>query len=87
MKIISIIVTLIGLLITGLSSLGIVYSLYTAIESMKSSETNGIGLFAQRISNAQLFGYVNLFGVLILFLGVALIIAAMYTGRKKQVIS
>ncbi len=43
MKVIAIIITVIGLLITGISGLGIVYSIHTGIDGIKNSETSGIG--------------------------------------------
>jgi hypothetical protein len=83
MRIAAIIVTLIGLLITGISSLGIVVSLYTATEAAKSSAAGGIGTFAAWVSYAQILSYVNLFGLVILFFGVVLLIVTMFMGRKK----
>ena len=85
MKIIASIITVIGLLITGICSLGIVFSMYSATNAMKSAETSGIGIFAQWFSYAQMLSYANLFGLAILFIGVVLMIVAMFTGRKKQV--
>lgn len=85
MKIIAIIVTSIGLLITGISSIGIVYSIRSAINSMANSASSGIGTLAEAISNSQILCFVNLLGVAITFLGVVLMIAALFMGRKKQV--
>lgn len=84
MKIIAIIVTLIGLLITGVSSLGVVYSVRVIINSITNSANSGIGTMAEAISNAQILSFVNLLGVVITFFGVVLMIAAMFWGRKKQ---
>lgn len=84
MKIIAIIVTLIGLLITGVSSLGVVYSVRVIINSITNSANSGIGTMAEAISNAQILSFVNLLGVVVTFFGVVLMIAAMFWGRKKQ---
>ena len=86
MKIISIIITLIGLLITGLTSIAIFFSIRSAISAMTSSASNGIGLLAEAISRSQTMCLANLFGVVITFFGVVLMIVAMYIGRKKQVV-
>ncbi|CAN5596898.1 hypothetical protein BH10ACI1_BH10ACI1_26320 [soil metagenome] len=87
MKIIALIITIIGMLITGISSLGIVYSIHTAIESMKNAGNAGIGIFASWISTTQTLSYVNIFGAAILFLGVVLTVIVMFTGRKQQVMN
>jgi hypothetical protein len=87
MKIIAIIVTVVGTIITGSSSLGMVYSFYIAFEAMRSTEAAQMGIFGAWIRNAQILSYVNLFGVAIIFLGVVLTIVAMFMGRKQQVVS
>lgn len=87
MKIIAIIITLIGLLITGISSLGILYSIRSAISAMTNSASNGIGVLAEAISSSQTMCLVNLLGVGLTFFGVVLMIAAMFMGRKKQVVA
>ena len=84
MKIVAIIVTLIGLAITGICSLGTAFSLYTAVNSMTNSAARGVGTPASWLGYAQILSYINLFGVVILVLGVILMIAAMYMGRKNQ---
>ena len=87
MKIIAIVITLVGLLITGISSIGIFYSIRSAISAMTSSASNGIGLLAEAISSSQTMCLANLFGVAITFFGVVIMIVAMFIGRKKQVIA
>lgn len=83
MKIIGIIITVIGFFITGLTSLGINYAFYTAMEATKSEASAGIGVFAMWVARAQVLGYVNLIGAGVLFFGILALIAGLFAGRKK----
>lgn len=84
MKIIAIIVALLGFSITGISSLGMIFSFYSANQAVKDSAASGIGAFASWISTAQMLSYANLLGVVILFFGIVLMIAALFMGKNKQ---
>lgn len=85
MKIVSVLLTVIGLLITGFSSLGIFYSIFTAVNAGKNSGAEGIGIVIWGLNTAYKLGFVNLFGLAILFFGVILLIVAMFTGKKQQI--
>jgi uncharacterized membrane protein len=86
MKKISIILIIIGFLITGISSLGIFYALHTGMKTLANDGSVGLETLTRIFYTPYYLSLVNIFGAVILFLGVVLTIVAMFIGKKQQVV-
>ena len=86
MKIISVIIITIGFVICAISSLGIRYSVYNIVSGLMNTETTGIGQLASALSNASLLSYVNIFGCVVIFIGLVQNFISMFTEKKRQAI-
>ena len=84
MKILSIILLVIGFILCGISSLALRYYLWQVINGMMASGTAGIGIVANGFDKMSLLSYVNIFGCVIIFLGIITSIVSLFTGRKQQ---
>lgn len=85
MKIISLILIVIGFFICLATGIGFRLAVGNILSSLMNSETSGIGQIASAISMANLLSYVNIFGSVIIFLGIILSIVSMFAGKKQNV--
>ncbi|MET0754358.1 MAG: hypothetical protein ABWZ66_13330 [Pyrinomonadaceae bacterium] len=85
MKIISLILLVIGLIICGISSLTIVYTITSAVNAaMNGGGSAGIGMIGAALDTSRTMGIVNLLGCAMIFFGIVFNIISLFTGRKQQ---
>jgi TRAP-type mannitol/chloroaromatic compound transport system permease small subunit len=84
MKTISLILIILGFIISGICGLIIFYASFTAMSAVGTGASSAIGEVAWAMSTTYLVSFVNLFGFAILGLGVLLAVIGMFTGRKQQ---
>ncbi len=84
MKILSIILIIIGFLITGSSSLGIFYSLHTGMTALANDGSIGLAALTQIFYTPYYLSLVNIFGAVILFFGVLCAVIGIFTGKNPQ---
>jgi riboflavin transporter FmnP len=85
MRIISVILSVIGLMVCGVSAVGFRLTMSNLLNALLSGETSGIGQVASAITTANLLSYVNIFGCALIFLGILLNIFSMFGGKKQNV--
>ena len=83
MRVISRVLIVVGLLITVASNLATFYGLFTAVNGMRTAETNGIASVAWGMTSAYSWSFASLFGCFLLVVG--LILAAFRSPAKAAV--
>jgi uncharacterized membrane protein len=84
MKIISLILIILGFVISGICSLVIFYAGFTAMSGIQNGATSGIADVAWAMSTTYLVSFVNLLGFAILALGILLAVIGLFTERKQK---
>lgn len=84
MKIISLILLVIGLIICGISSLTIVYTITSAVNAAMNSGSAGIGMIGAALDTSRTMGFVNILGCAMIFFGIVFNIISWFTGKKQQ---
>jgi hypothetical protein len=84
MKILSLILIILGFVISGVCSLVIFYASFTAMSAVGTGASSAIGEVAWAMSTTYLVSFVNLLGFAILGLGILLAVIKMFTGGKQQ---
>jgi hypothetical protein len=85
MKIISLILVIIGFLLCAVSGLGLRIEVSAITENIMRAEASGIGGLASALYLASVLSYVNIFGCLVIFLGIILNIASLFAGKKQNI--
>ncbi len=84
MKTASLILLVIGLILCGISSLTIVYSITSAVNQAMAGGAAGIGMIGAALDTSRTMGLVNIFGCVLIFIGIICNIIPSFTGRKQQ---
>ena len=84
MKIVSLILIILGFIISGICSLIIFYATFKGVTGIQGGQTSGIADVAWAISTTYLVSFVNLFGFAIIGLGILLAVIGLFTGKKQE---